>query len=734
MNDPRLAQLAELVGILPAYHDIWGELHDTSDKARRALLAAIGVPAGSADEVDTAIHAWQQRHWHQPLPPVLVTRANAAAEVILRLPVNALDATHRWEIHLEHGGTKVESFLPRDLRCLEEMHFNGEDRAAAALALPALSDPGYHRLEIWRDDDLLAEMPLILCPAACYQPPALAEGKRAWGLAVQLYGVRSRSNWGIGDYGDLRRLMDWAAQSGASLVGVNPLHALFPHNPRHCSPYSPSSRQFFNCLHLDIETLPELAECAEASATVRSAEFQARLRALRSADLVDYAGVGEAKYGILEMLYRHFRARHLAHNTQRGAEFRAFQGQGGMDLYRFALYHALQADFYRQDPTLWGWPVWPEAYRDPASMEVRTFAVNHADDVEYHQWLQWLADQQLGAVGQRSLERGLGIGLYQDLAVGVDKGGAETWLHRDLYALDAKVGCPPDEFNPLGQDWGLPPWIPQRLCYAGYAPFIAMLRANMKYAGALRIDHVMSMMRLYWVPPGLKGDEGAYVTYPLDDLLGILALESQRNRCLVVGEDLGTVPGEVRQALHDLGVLSYKLFYFERSDDGGFQPPAHYPEQSLVAATTHDLPTLAGFWKGVDIDLRTQLNLYPSEALRAEQIADRQEDRQRLLRALAREGLLPEGMNDDAANRADLTPALVTAILRYLARSPAKITLLQAEDMLGELEQANLPGTTDAHPNWRRKLSMDLEAWPDDPRIRAIAEGLAAERGRHTGA
>jgi (1->4)-alpha-D-glucan 1-alpha-D-glucosylmutase len=728
MTDPRLEQLADLAGILPEYSDIWGDRHATSDAARRAILAAIGVPAGDPTEVDTALHAWSQRHWHQPLPPVQVARAGNRLAVPLCLPGHALDTLHRWEILHEDGRRQTLAFLPRALSELERTRLDGVELIALELALPGIAAWGYHRLEVWRGDDLLAEMPLIVCPARCFQPPALDDGKRVWGLAVQLYGLRSRHNWGLGDYGDLRRLMDWAAEAGASLVGVNPLHALFPHNPQHCSPYSPSSRQYFNVLHIDVEALPELAECEAAAAKVRSAGFQAQLQALRRAELVDYAGVGAAKYAILEVLHQHFRIRHLALDSPRGRAFRAFQAGGGEELYRFALYHALQAHFHRQDWALWGWPVWPQAYQDPGSPAVRAFAAQHAEAVEYQQWLQWLADQQLAAVGQRSLERGLGVGLYQDLAVGVDKGGAETWMHRDLYALDAKVGCPPDEFNPLGQDWGLPPWIPQRLRQAAYAPFIAMLRANMKYAGALRIDHVMSLMRLYWVPPGLKGDQGAYLAYPLEDLLGILALESQRHHCLVVGEDLGTVPDAVRTALHDLGVLSYRLFYFERSGDGLFQPPGHYPEQALVAASTHDLPTLAGFWRGVDLELRDALGLFPSEAVRASQLAGRSEDRSRLIRALAREGLLPEGGEPATEAVPELTPSLVAAIHRYLARSPAKIALVQAEDMLGVREQANLPGTTDQHPNWRRKLPRDLEDWPEDAGIQALCAALNVER------
>ena len=305
--------------------------------------------------------------------------------------------------------------------------------------------------------------------------------------------------------------------------------------------------------------------------------------------------------------------------------------------------------------------------------------------------------------------------------------------NRELYAIGARIGCPPDDFSLLGQDWGLPPWIPERLREQAYAPFIAMLRANMRGAGALRLDHVMGLMRLYWAPPGEDARSGAYLNYPLNDLLGILALESQRNRCLIVGEDLGTVPDAVRGALHDLGVLSYRLFYFERNygheNHGAFKAPAEYPEQALVAGSTHDLPTLAGFWRGADIELRTTLGLYPSEDQRNQQIQERAQDKARLLTALANEGLLPEGMSPDPANVPEMTPALLLAIHRFLARTPAKLAMLQAEDLLGQTDQANLPGTVEQHPNWQRKLKLDIEAWAANSDINELVTALSAERG-----
>ena len=728
-----LQRLGELAGILPAYDDIWGRRHATSDETRRALLAAMGIACGSEAEISASLRMWEKQAWHRRLPPVQVAQAGAPARITLRLPAGAARLPCHWRLILEDGGSREGRFVPNRLPRLDCRRLGRLTWHAWCLELPAVAETGYHRLEVTVDGEEAGEsaaMPFIVCPPRCYQPEAILGENRAWGLSVQLYGVRSGRNWGMGDFTDLRHLVEWAAEAGAGLVGVNPLHALFPHNPQHASPYSPSSRRFLNPLYLDVEAVPEFAECGEARQMVAAPEFQARLRALRAEPRVDYVGVAAAKSGILERLYRHFREHHLATESERGRAFCAFRSGGGEDLERFALYHTLQEHLHGQDPGLWGWPVWPAPWCDPGSPEVAAFAADHPQRLEYFLYLQWLADTQLDSVGWRSLNLGLGVGLYQDLAVGVDLGGAETWSQRGLFALDARIGSPPDDFNLFGQDWGLPPWVPHRLRDAAYAPFIAMLRANMRSAGALRLDHVMGLMRLYWVPPGMRGDQGTYVAYPFQDLLGILALESQRNRCLVVGEDLGTVPEAVRAAMHELGMLSYRLFYFERGEGGDFQVPASYPEEAVVAATIHDLPTLAGFWLGLDLDLRAGLGLFTDEAERSRQVVARAEDRARLLVALEREGLLPEGLSVHPVSIPEMTPALARAVHGYLARTPAKIALVQAEDMLGELEQANLPGTTDTHPNWQRKLSLNLEAWAQEPRLLALAEAMTGARGR----
>ncbi|WP_126445295.1 4-alpha-glucanotransferase [Sulfuricystis multivorans] len=562
----------------------------------------------------------------------------------------------------------------------------------------------------------------------CHLPAVLAEGGRLWGLSVQLYSLRSGRNWGIGDFTDLAALVELVAAAGGDFIGLNPLHALFPDDPTRISPYSPSHRAFLNVLYIDVEAVPEFAACEAVQSRIASAEFQAQLTALRAQPLVDYPGVARLKLEILRALFDFWRA-HAGACLAGFAVWREAQGEA---LEHFARFETLQAHFRAQDPDCWGWPAWPEEYRDPASPAVAAFAENHAVEIDWHAWLQWLADSQLAAVAARARERGMAIGLYRDLAVGAHPGGAEVWQWQDVFAIGnggAHTGAPPDDLNLLGQDWGLPPLIPHRLREASYAPFIEVLHANMRHAGALRIDHVMGLSRLFWVPADTPATEGAYVHYPFATLLGLVARASLDHACLVIGEDLGTVPEGFRERLFAAGVLSYHPLIFERYPDGNFRLPVDMPRQALVSASTHDLPTLAGFWQGVDLEIRTRLMLFPSSAVRERLITERGWDRGRLLWALERENLLPTGVSKDPAALPDLTPEVIAAIHAYLARSPAMLLSIQPEDVFACRDQINVPGTLeDQHPNWQRKLPQPLEEWPMLPGWYAVIDAVRAER------
>jgi len=718
-----LLKLCARTGIRTFFHDVFGQYHEAPEANLRALLREFGIEEATPEH----LAALEARDWHQALPPVAAIAADADRwAVVLRLPQSL--ARVRWIVREEGGREHPGELDVAECEVVETGHVDGERMHAVRAVIPLALPAGYHRFGL--DEGNPEGSPttlLITAPPHCWRPASLQSDGRVWGPALQLYSLRSDRNWGIGDFGDLTQVIEQWAARGAGIVGLNPLHALFPHNPAHISPYSPSSRLWLNTLYLDVDAIADLRECESAQRHVRDAAFQQRLERLRAAEHVDYPGVWAAKQEVLQQLYAHFRSQHLAIGTRRAHEFRAFQAAHGESLRLHATFEALQAQFHAADASVWGWPVWPESCRDPHAPAVARLQAEHLERIEYAEYLQWQADRQLANLRRRCRERGMAVGLYLDLAVSVDRAGSDTWGHADLYATGASVGAPPDAFNPAGQGWGLPPLRPDRVRSDRYAFFIETLRASMRHAGALRIDHVMGLMRLYWIPPGKSPREGAYVHYPLEELLAIVALESERNHCMVIGEDLGTVADEMRAALARFEVLSYRLLYFERADGGAFTPPSYYPREALVAISTHDLATLEGWWTGRDLAVRQSLGLFPDPAVYEEQLAGRAQERVRLLLALQREGLLPEGVAVDAA-ATPLTRELVEAVHAFLATAPSRVMMVQLEDAMGVADQPNLPGTTDEHPNWRQKLPMDLHAMAADAGVQSLAARMAQIR------
>jgi 4-alpha-glucanotransferase len=729
----RIERLCSNLGIRSEWFDIWGDRHPVPAASRERLLEAMGMPAASPVGLAVAEQELENRLWRRVLPPAMVAKANEPITVEITLPATCGQRALTWAVLEEseelHDGQVVFGDLPLVGERTLDRQF-----VRRRLTLPVSLPLGYHRLGIEAVDGspvMTGGMALIVVPERCYQPPAVSNGRRTWGTAIQLYSLRSAHNWGIGDFSDLLELIDVVAELGGDAIGLNPLHALFPHNPWHCSPYSPSSRAFLNVSYIDVDAVEDAKASREAQELMASVEFADRLASCREREIIDHGEVGSLKRWVLEAAYREFRKEHVAGPSERGHAFYDWVEERGELLELHAIYEALQEHFHGQDHEIWGWQRWPAEYRDPAGEAVRRFAEQHRDRVEFFMYLQWLAEGQLEKCRDRAKELGLRIGLYTDLAVSVDRAGAESWSNQRLYADAAAVGAPPDALAPQGQNWGLPPMIPHRLQDAEFAPFASTVRANMRFAGAIRIDHVMSLMRLYWVPEGFSGADGAYVHYPLEDLLGIVALESHRNRCLVIGEDLGTVPEEVRDVLRRWGVLSYRLLLFERDEEGDFLDPDRYPRQALVAASTHDLPTLTGLWTGRDLELRTELGLYPSVAAERDDQNGREQDRKRLLEVLQSQGLVDSQQIDDT--RAALGPDLLVAIQLYLARTPSQLLMVQWEDILGVVEQANLPGTTDECPNWRRRLPSDISELIGHPVAQTLAEELAAgasPRGR----
>jgi 4-alpha-glucanotransferase len=454
--------------------------------------------------------------------------------------------------------------------------------------------------------------------------------------------------------------------------------------------------------------------------------FRTRLSKVRAATHVDYAAVASLKMAVLRAAFERFRTEHLARHTARAAACRAFQRERGEAMRLHTVFDAIDGHLRRHHGTGAGWHNWPEEYRSPGSEAVRRFAQEHADEVDFHGYLQWVAAEQLGAVRQLARELRLEVGIYGDYAVGVNASGSETWSDQSLYCTGAAIGAPPDPIGPGGQEWGIPPQDPRQLRRTAYAPFAALVRASMRNCGALRLDHVMALFRQWWVARGLKSVDGAYVHYPLEDLLGVVALESHRNQCLVVGEDLGVVPDEIRRALPQFNVYHYKVVLFEQKN-GEFVAPAGYIRPALAAVTTHDLPTLHGWWSGHDIDLWEKLGFYADPSVSERVRAERQTDRQRLLRALQKEKLWP-GQGDEAAPVPEYSADLGRAVHVYLGRSPTALVTVQIEDMIGMLEPVNVPGTSSEYSNWTRRVTSgarDIFARND---VRELCAAMTASR------
>ncbi|MEZ5401136.1 MAG: 4-alpha-glucanotransferase [Bryobacteraceae bacterium] len=671
--------LAERFGIQPGYWDIFGTYHETTPELRGAILASLGAGAAGA----------QARPVVEPVYVVI------RGETIVLHPPPGEEIECR--IALEAGGEIV----------VASRRSNGS--AKAALRLPDAVPLGYHELRVRTKDGSLSSR-LIVCPERAYLPPALERAERRAGLAVCLWGVHSNETWGCGDFSALEKLIDWVAETlQGAYVALNPLHAIHNRAPFNTSPYLPDSLHYRNPIYLDVDRVDETRESTECQTLRSSKEIRAAIAELNRSEFVDYERVWKLKLSLLRPAFEWFRSAHWEPRTDRGNALRAYIEAEGELLERYALHAALSEEMHRRDANVWIWPQWPEEYRDPESGAVAEFRREHAPAVLFHQYLQWLVDGQVEAVQRRAVAHGMDIGLLHDLPLATDRCGAELWSNRRLYVAGCRVGAPPDDFSPNGQDWSFPP--PNREAHRAdqYRTFAESIRHSARHGGALRIDHVMRLFRLYWMPDGFPASGGTYVHDHHQDLLRVLALESVREQVLIVGEDLGTVEPWMRDALARTGILSYRLFYFEKNGDGRFRAPSDYPAQALVSSTTHDLPTLSGFWSGRDIQVRFELGLLGDQGNRDRALQRRREEKHRMLDALIEQGFLPGGFPRSAADGPDLSGELHNAITGFLASTPCLLMTLNQEDLTKEVDQQNVPATTWQYPNWQRKMRFSIE-------------------------
>jgi (1->4)-alpha-D-glucan 1-alpha-D-glucosylmutase len=754
-SQPPLHLLARLANIETHYEDGLGNANQVSDKTLQALLGVLGFRLESPSDTRDALRCLLGVSWQQWLAPVQVLKQThqPLLTVSLQLPANLLTERFYWRIRLE-GGRELSgdvfdaATLPTEpLSPLEEavetvsMSSLGGERKRLTLALSCPLPLGYHELIVGcasREELPETVQSLIVVPGQCYLPHDLHQPEtRLWGLDLQLYTVRSARNWGIGDFSDLVSLVDWVASHQGSFIRLNPLHALYPLNVFTASPYSPSSREFLNILYLDVEAIPEFYESEEARRVVLAPEFQSRLAALREQPHVDYESVAQLKLSVLESLYQTFIELHLRHDSPRAQAFLQFLHEGGEALYGFALFEALNEHFQKENPAWHGWDQWPDAYRSPDSHAVKAFEIANPERIRFYQYLQWNAAEQLHRVSWRALERRLPIGLILTLGAGADAHGAEVWQAQGLYSLKARLGAPPDAYNHHGQNWGFPVVRPDLLKRTGYAAFIRLLRHAMREAGALQINQLSGLFRQFWCPAaedasdGACGSKGSFVHLPTEDLLGIIALESHRNQCVVLAEGTAsTLPDWYRERLESSHILSHRILYFEKDADGLFQSPEAHESLSLISLSSHDLPPLCGFWEGQDLSLRAELGLYPSDTHRTRHIQERVMERVALLAVLEKESLLPEGVTSDPASAPTMTAPLNEAVHAYLSRSSARLLAIRLEDVLEQAQPLNLPGTSLEYANWRQRLPVALETLDQDVRVQSVLAVLDREGKR----
>jgi 4-alpha-glucanotransferase len=674
--EPQLAELAAAYGIATDYVDWRGEHAHPPVESVVAVLRAFGVDAGSQPAIDAALAEQRLRPWRQLLPPCVIARAGRVTTVHVHVPHGA--DVRVWA-ELEHGGIRddfkqVDNWEPpRDV--------DGQLVGEASFTLPPDLPLGYHRLYA-STPGAEATSTLIVTPAWLGLPERMAH-TTTWGLAAQLYSVRSERSWGVGDLADLSDLLAWATSLGAGFVQVNPLHAAAPVTPMEPSPYLPTSRRFVNPIYLRIEQIPEYAYLSdEDRATVE--ELRNQLRATTAdEDLVDRDATWTAKLAALRTVYA------VPRSGGRELAYRAYRRHAGPALDDFATWCAL-AQEYGAD-----WTCWPEPLRHPGTPEVAAYREGHQAEVDFHGWLQWLLDEQLAVVQSDARRAGMALGVLHDLAVGVHPRGADAWALADSLAGGVRVGAPPDAFNQLGQDWQQPPWRPDRLAAQAYQPFRELAAGIVRHAGGVRVDHIIGLFRLWWIPDGHGPADGTYVRYDHEAMIGILALEAYRAGAILVGEDLGVVEPSVRDYLVDIGVLGCSILWFEE-DEGRPIAPDRWREYCLASVTTHDLPPTAGYLAGEHVQLRDRLHLLTRPV--AEELAEDEAHRGRWLDALRAHHLLPHGTEPAEEET-------VAALHRYLTLTPARLLSVALTDAVGDRRTQNQPGTRDEYPNWRVPLT-----------------------------
>ena len=726
-------ELAQSYGIEPEYEDTWGRVHETSLSTKRNILKGLGVDVVTETRANETWHARQAGlSSHLTERSVVASLSSLPSDLSFQIPHNMHgdlaepgtgDIKVSLEVTDEQGRVQRFAFASEDLFFCETRRVGNSVYELWSFPFPQLQSLGYYRFHVsvqMEERQWDQSVHVAICPDKAYIPSALKGDGRLAGIAINLYGVRSEKNWGIGDLGDLKMIMAWAAEDlNVSVVGLNPLHATFNRRPFNISPYLPLSRFYRNFIYLDVSAMEDYQSSPEAQDIVNKAEAEHLLSELRSSETVEYEEVAALKTRVLRKVFQTFLRNHWNEKggeSDRQKELQNYVEREGPLLEHFATFCAIDFAQRSRCPEAWTWSQWPREYQRPDTESVRRFQQEQWQEILFYKFVQWQFEKQLDEVQDHARSLGMCIGLYHDLALGVDRFSADFWAHQDFFFSKLTMGAPPDAFSQHGQDWGLPPPNMEKLRETGYDLFIKEIQKNCAFGGALRLDHVMRFFHLYCIPEGELADSGAYVSQPFEDLLRIVNLESVRNRVIIVGEDLGTVPGYIRDTLAAANIFSYRLLYFEKDDTQNFLLPDDYPELAVVTVTTHDLPTLAGFWTHRDIQFREEAGVFDSPRAAITASEEREIDKGKLLALFQQMHLLPEDFYGNEKSFPEVTGEIHNAVVGFLAMTPAKLFLLSQEDLFKEADQQNFPGTTEEYPNWSLKMGYTVEQLRSEPK------------------
>lgn len=721
LKDKLIDELCNLTGILNEYFDIFGKKYIASIESKSSVLKAMGFDIDTIDSISREIKTLKELPWKRFIEPVYVFNEQPfSIHVYFNLEKGEEQFVKiNWRLSSDlPSGLKVK-YESLQLIIVEQRLI--DNRRYVKVALPCnfpkgieKFDLGYYSIEVnvkIRDKSFSGTSKVIVCPKQCYYPFKSEEDK-CWGLTLNLYSLRSNSNWGVGDLGDLRYCIETTKKYGGAFVGINPLHSITNMRPYGISPYSPISKFYRNFIYINITEVEGFEEI-NLDSTVQN-----KIEKLNNAQYVDYENVAEIKFNILKKLFDWFYKKHYMKKSQLASEFDEYINKEGESLVNYALYCAI-AEYEGKglNKPIYSWRQWDSKFHSVSSKDSLNFKKKHQKKILLYCYMQWLIERQLSKIHQVS--KPMPIGIYNDLAVGSIRDGSDEWLYQDVFASLVNAGAPPDDFNTSGQDWGFPPLCPIKLRKYAYEPLILTLRKNMQYAGALRIDHALGLFRMFWIPLGSKASDGVYVEYPYEEILSIIALESHLNKTIIIAEDLGTVTDLAKKELNKYKMLSYKLLYFQRKyPDANFVHPDDYPENALCAITTHDLPTIKGFWKGIDIDLRKTLSFIKDDDQYKQLLNERQRDKKLLLDILRQLGII------DFDIHSEINTKLIIAIYEFLARTKSMLLSISIDDIMETINQQNMPGTVEEYPCWIQKTPKVIEDFFEESSFGELIEKL----------